>query len=323
MTSERKIGLLAGWGKFPLAVAQGLARQGYQTHCLGVRGHADPALRDCCTDFRWVGLARLGAASRYFRRHGVERVMMAGKIHKFQLFRPWFWLHYWPDFRTLRRFFSHFVTNRRDRRDDTLLLAVVDEFAVDGIAFLPATDLLPELLVKFGQLTRRAPTSAEQRDIDFGWRLARELGRLDVGQSVAIKGESALAVEAIEGTDACILRAGQLCRAGGFTVVKVAKPQQDMRFDVPTIGMGTLQSMVKAGARCLAIEAGRTIAVDLEECVGFADQHQLTIVALREVHDGAAESNSHLQTPWPTTGTANHQESCATTPETLCESRER
>jgi hypothetical protein len=134
--------------------------------------------------------------------------------------------------------------------------------------------------VKQGQLTRRGPSAAQQKDIEFGWTLAKEMGRLDIGQSVAIKDRTALAVEAIEGTDECIRRAGQLCSAGGFTIVKVAKPQQDMRFDVPTIGVGTLETMVQSGAALLAVEAGRTILVDEPQFIEFADENRLIVVAL-------------------------------------------
>jgi UDP-2,3-diacylglucosamine hydrolase len=133
--------------------------------------------------------------------------------------------------------------------------------------------------VKDGTLTRRSPTPAEQNDIEFGWKLAKEMGRLDVGQSVAVKERAALAVEAIEGTDRCIERAGQLCRAGGWVLVKVAKPQQDMRFDVPTIGVTTIENLHKARARVLAIEAGRTILLDQPEVIALADRYGLSIVA--------------------------------------------
>jgi hypothetical protein len=136
------------------------------------------------------------------------------------------------------------------------------------------------LLVKKGRLTRRGPSSVQTDDIRFGWQLAKEMGRLDVGQSVAVKNRAVLAVEAVEGTDQCIRRAGDLCPAGDFTVVKVAKPQQDMRFDVPTVGLGTLESMVAAGARVLAVEADRTILIDREEFLDFANRNKLIIVAL-------------------------------------------
>ena len=149
-----------------------------------------------------------------------------------------------------------------------------------GSTFASALDYCPELLVNEGLLTRRPPTAQELADIEFGWQLAKEMGRLDVGQSVAVKEKAALAVEAIEGTDRCIERAGQLCRAGGWTLVKVAKPQQDMRFDVPTIGVSTIENLHKAGARVLAIEASKTIVIDQPEVIALADRYGLTIVAL-------------------------------------------
>jgi DUF1009 family protein len=133
--------------------------------------------------------------------------------------------------------------------------------------------------VKYGRLTRREPTELQQRDIEFGWRLAREMGRLDIGQSVVVKDRAAIAVEAIEGTDECIRRAAALC-GGGYTVVKVAKPRQDMRFDVPTIGLGTLETMAATGGRVLAVEAGMTIIVDESAVIDFANRHRIAIVAL-------------------------------------------
>jgi DUF1009 family protein len=271
---------LAGWGRFPVAVAEALQRQGLQTYCLGVRGYADPVLADICHDFRWQGLARFGAAARYFKRHQVTEATMAGKIHKTFMFQPWFWVRLLPDLRTVQAFAPHFLSRRRDCKDDTLLARVIDLFAADGIRFGPATDYAPELLVTQGQLTRRAPSAFQWKDIHFGWQIAKEMGRLDVGQSVAVKSQAVLAVEAVEGTDECIRRAGGLCRAGEFTVVKVAKPQQDMRFDVPTIGLGTVQTMLEAGARVLAIEADRTIIVDQPQVVEFADRNRLVIVAV-------------------------------------------
>ncbi len=280
--SARRIGLLAGWGRYPLVIAESLKRQGCETYCLGLAGHADPALAERCCEFRWIGLAKLGQAIRYFRRRRVTEAVMAGKIHKTVLFQPWMWLRLLPDWRMLREAIPHFLTRRKDCRDDSLLTMMVEAFAADGIRFLPPTDFAPDLLVKPGVLTRRRPSAWQRKDIAFGWTLAKEMGRLDVGQSVAVKAQAVLAVEAIEGTDACIRRAGRLCPAGGFTVVKVAKPQQDMRFDVPTIGLGTLQSMVEAGALVLAVEAHRTIIVDEPEVVDFANRHGLIIVALTE-----------------------------------------
>lgn len=282
-----KIGLVAGWGRYPIVVAEALVRQGYRVYCLGIKDHADRSLADICHDYREIGGCKLGKAIRYFRRAGVTRATMAGKVHKVLFFRRFGWLRHMPDLRTIRIFFPHFGTKTKDRKDDTLLRAVVDAYAEDGITFAPATDFAPELLVKLGTLSRRQLRSAEAKDIEFGWQLAKELGRLDVGQSVAVKGQAVLAVEAIEGTDQCIERAGRLCPQGGFTLVKVAKPQQDMRFDVPTIGIGTLETLLASGGRVLAVEADKTILIDQEQVVEFANRHRLTLVAVEE---GRAES---------------------------------
>jgi DUF1009 family protein len=275
------IGLLAGSGRFPLAFAEKTRRLGIPVVCVGIKGEAPPELVPLVDRFYWAGVARLGRMIRCFRREGVRTAVMAGKIRKSVMHTPARWLHFLPDWRTLRFWY---LRGRRDNRDDSLLLGVIDEFARDGIRFASALDLCPELLVTSGVLTRRKPTAAEERDIAFAWDLARAMGRLDVGQSVAVKERAVLAVEAIEGTDQAILRAGSLCRAGGFVVVKVAKPQQDMRFDVPTVGVQTVDTLRRAGGRVLAIEAGRTIILDREQTVRQADCNGLTIVAL----DGAA-----------------------------------
>jgi len=276
----RRIGLMAGWGRYPLVVAEALRRQGCEVYCLGVIGHADPALAKSCDDFRWIGLAKFGSALRYFHRHGITETMMAGKIFKVRLFQRWSWVRHLPDLKTIRMFAPHLLTRKKDCRDDSLLGAIVEEFAAEGIHFAPPTDYAPELLVKPGQLSRHGPSAWQQKDIEFGWKIAKEMGRLDIGQSVAVKDQAVLAVEAVEGTDECIRRAGTLCKAGGFTVVKVAKPQQDMRFDVPTIGLQTLQTLVEAGGKVLAIEAGRTILLDEPEFIAFANEHHLVVVAL-------------------------------------------
>ena len=183
-----------------------------------------------------------------------------------------------PDYRALHLFFSYVF--RKDRKDDTLLLAVISEFERDRLKFDSALDYCPELLVEHGFLTQRKPTTAQWHDIRFGWDIARTMGGLDIGQSIVVNDQAVIAVEAIEGTDRCIQRAGQLCRRGGMTVVKVAKPEQDMRFDVPAVGMKTIQTMHDAGARCLAIEAGMTIMLDQPEVVELADRLGIAIVAL-------------------------------------------
>jgi DUF1009 family protein len=157
---------------------------------------------------------------------------------------------------------------------------MIDEYARDGIRFAPATDFAPELLISAGPLSKRRVTAAEWDDVRYAWHLAKEIGRLDCGQSAAVKGQAVLALEAVEGTDECIRRAGSLCKRGGFTVAKVAKPQQDMRFDVPTIGVGTIETLHQAGGRVLAIEAEKTIVIDRDEVVALADKYGISLIAL-------------------------------------------
>ncbi len=270
------LGLLAGWGRYPIVVARKAKQIGLQVVCVGIRDHASAELASLCDHFYWAGIARLGRMIRCFRKHGVRTAVMAGKIQKSVMHTPWRIVRLMPDWRTI---LFWFFRRRRDNRDDSLLHGLIDEFARDGITFTSALDICPELLVKPGVLTRRRPAASEERDIAFGWELAKEMGRLDVGQSVAVKERAVLAVEAIEGTDRAIARAGELCPAGGFTVVKVAKPQQDMRFDVPTIGMSTIETLHRAGGRVLAIEADKTILIDRDETLALADRCGLCIVA--------------------------------------------
>src|SRR5439155_5422672 len=247
------------------------------------KNHVDAALRDVCDSFALSGVAHMGSHIRFFRRRGITQATLAGKVFKHKiLFGRLGWLSLIPDLTTIRAFFPLFILGKKNRSDDTLLTVVVDSFARNGITMSPATDFAPQLLARPGQLTRRGPTPAEQFDIEFGWSLAKEIGRLDIGQSVAVKGPAVIAVEAVEGTDACSCRAGELCPQGGFTVVKVAKPQQDMRFDVPTIGLGTIHSLISARATVLAIEAHKTIIVDEPQVVALANQHNLAIVSLEK-----------------------------------------
>jgi DUF1009 family protein len=210
---------------------------------------------------------------------------MAGKIFKTKLYQRSQWLRHLPDLTFWRHFYPNFLTGQKDCRDDTLLNTVVDLYAAGGVRFAPAVDFAPELLVNEGVLTKASPTSAQRKDIEFGWQVAREMGRLDIGQSVIIKSRTVIAVEAIEGTDACIRRVADLAGDGGFTVVKVAKPNQDMRFDVPTVGVGTIESIHAAGGSVLAIEADKTIVLDHEQTVARADELGIVVVAIADGDD--------------------------------------
>lgn len=275
MTPE-PIGLLAGWGRFPVVFAQKAKSLGIPVVCVGIRGMADrAALEPHCHRFYWTRLASLGRPIRCFQRERVRRWTMAGKVFKVQIFSGR-WFTFVPDLRMIRFWFFR---RRPDNADDNITRGLIAEFAREGLECTSALELCPELLVRRGVLTRRAPTSREEADIEYGWRLAKEMGRLDVGQSVAVRDRAVLAVEAIEGTDAAIRRAGELCPAGGFVVVKVAKPDQDMRFDVPTVGPSTIQSIKAAGGKVLAVEAEKTILIDEADTIRLADEAGIALVA--------------------------------------------
>ncbi len=277
-TCRGRLGLLAGGGLFPINFAKAAQKQGYSVFCCGVLGMVSDELADVCDDFAVAPLGRIGKAIRLFKKAGIDRAVMAGKIEKIALFKRFRWIRHMPDLRTLHMLFRY---ARKDKKDDTLLLAVIREFERDQILFESALKYCPELLVNHGFLTRRKPSPAQWRDIRFGWEMAKAIGRLDIGQTVIVKDTAVIAVEAIEGTDATIRRAGDLCPRGGFTVIKVSKPQQDMRFDVPTIGIQTLQTMQESGGRVLAIESGMTILLERDEVVALADRLGIAVVSLK------------------------------------------
>jgi len=279
---RRPIGVMAGWGRLPFAVAQALRKQGRRVVGVGIRDHADPRLAELCEQFDWIGVGGIGRGIRLLRGWGVTEAAMAGKVHKTMFLRRGWWLRHFPDWTCIKAFYPQLLTGSKDRKDDTLLGTLVAAYARGGITFLSATDFAPELLVKAGQIVGRPLTAKQKKDVEFGWQIAKEMGQIDVGQSVCVKDQAVIAVEAIEGTDACIQRAGQLCEANGFTVVKVAKPQQDMRWDVPTVGVQTLETIAKAGGRVLAIEAGRTFLLDDQDFRQAAQQLKVSVVALDE-----------------------------------------
>jgi DUF1009 family protein len=279
-SKSKRIGLIAGWGKFPVCVASRLRQQNFEVHCVAIRGHTDPVLEEICTSYRMFGMGRMGAQARFLRKAGVDSALMAGKIFKTILFqRKRDLINHLPDLTCIRHFYPIYVSKSKDQRDDTLLGAVVDLYASCGITFRPATDFAPELLVKEGPLTSTSPSRNQQKDIEFGWAMAKQMGKLDIGQTVVVKNQAVMAVEAIEGTDECIRRAGSLCQ-GGFTVVKVAKPNQDMRFDVPTVGVGTIETIHKSGGNVLAIEAAKTIILEEEKVVQTAERLGVIVVAV-------------------------------------------
>lgn len=276
------IGIVAGWGSYPIAVARSLKEQGRAVVVAALHDHADPVLGRYSDAMRWFGVARLGGHQRLFQQHGVEQVVLAGKLFKDRLlYHGRGWIGLLPDWTTFRACYDIVVTRRASSGDDSYMTAVVQSFARRGMQVVPGTDFAPQLLVEEGCLTDTRPAPAVMSDIEFAWPIAKSMGGMDIGQSVTVRDRAILAVEAIEGTDACIDRTGQLCPRGGFTLVKVAKPQQDRRFDLPTIGLRTIERLQRAGGRAIAIEAGQTILVDRDQVLAAADRAGIAIVSLK------------------------------------------
>jgi DUF1009 family protein len=275
---RESLGLIAGEGSFPRHVLRGAKAAGLRVVVVGLRGSHDRSIREGADAFYVAGIAKLGRWIRIFRREGVTRAIMAGGVRKrrmleLPLWRQW--LAYLPDWASIKVWF--FAAS--DRRNDTLLAAVAHEMSRQGVELVDSTQYCRDAMAVEGLMTRKALSAGQQADADLGWRIAREMGRLDVGQAVAVKDLDVIAVEAIEGTDAMIERAGQLCRSGGWTLVKVAKPNQDMRFDVPTIGPDTIERLAQAGARALVVEADKTLCLERDKVIALANELGLTVVS--------------------------------------------
>lgn len=275
------IGLVAGWGSFPTEVAQSLIRDGRHVCCVAITGHASTDLESICDHVLWSGVGKLGRHLRYFRKSGVEQVTMAGKLFKSDiLYSGSMFLRHLPDLTCIRTFAPALLGRKRDARDDNLLLAVTNAYTRYGMEVCAATEFAPELLVKEGLLAGPSPSARQRGDIEAGWTVAKQMGGMDIGQSITIKDGTVIAVEAMEGTDACIERTGTLCRRGGWTLVKVSKPNQDMRFDVPTIGPQTIERVRDAGGTAIAIEANLTILVEQQRTLELARKAGITIMAI-------------------------------------------
>ncbi|MCL2346826.1 MAG: UDP-2,3-diacylglucosamine diphosphatase LpxI [Planctomycetaceae bacterium] len=274
----KRIGIIAGFGDYPVLLAKYMKQRDYQIYCLGVRDQVKPEIREYCESFCEMGFGQFGKAVRFLQKNHVTEATMAGGIAKRQFYQKGMILRHWPDWYTIRLFAPHFLFRTKDNTSDSLLLTCVSAFERCGIKLLPGTDLAPELLVKREQLTKKTPTATQWKDIHFGWKIAKEMGRLDIGQTVTVKDQTIIAVEAMEGTDECILRSGRMC--DGITVLKVAKPQQDMRFDLPCFGMQTMKTLADAGAKVLVVEADRSIFINKQDLVDFADKNDIAIVAL-------------------------------------------
>ncbi len=258
-------------GELPLAVAEEARSQGYSIVAIGLESLADRALASVADETTWISVAKLGTIINTLKKAGVREAVMAGKVPKSLLYKS----RLIPDARAVKLLFS-----LKDRSDDAILLAVTKELEKDGIILRNTTDFSAGLLTPEGILTKKKPSESEWKDIRFGWEIAKEIGRIDIGQTVVIKDRAVMAVEAIEGTDEAIRRGGSLAREGAV-VVKIAKPRQDMRFDVPAAGLDTLTAMRAVRARVLALEAGKSILMGREKVVAAANKAGITIVGYR------------------------------------------
>ncbi len=274
-SKHEPVGLIAGSGRVPFLVADGVRKAGRPLVILGLRGSASQRLRALADEFTWVGITRMGGWLTALRRRGVHEAVMIGGVRKKEIYSPLRLVRYIPDIRTARLWYHKL---RKDKRDNAVLLAVADELRTIGIELVSSVKYCKEHLAEDGLMTRTALPDSVSADVEFAWRIARASADLDIGQSLAVKERDIIAVEAMEGTDAMIRRAGRLCRVGGWTMVKVARPKQDMRFDVPAIGPSTIRNLKNAKCVCLVIEAGKTLIVDKPATLELADKLGISIV---------------------------------------------
>jgi UDP-2,3-diacylglucosamine hydrolase len=269
MSDGAPLGLIAGNGRFPFLVARAARREGRRIVAVAIREEAEPDIEAEADETHWVGLGQLGRCIEALRDAGVREAVMAGQVKHRQIFSDIV-----PDLKLLGVLARLAVKNT-----DSLIGGVADALAREGITLLSSTRLLEDQLATPGAMTRRSPSAAERKDVEYGCSVARTLAELDVGQTVVVKDRAAVALEAMEGTDEAIRRAGRIAGAG-CSVVKVAKPRQDMRFDVPVVGEGTLAAMSESGARVLAVDAGKTLLIDRPAFLQAADQAGLVVWGL-------------------------------------------
>jgi DUF1009 family protein len=270
----KPLGLIAGNGRFPFLVAEEARKAGRRVVAVAFKEEADPALEQVVDKIHWLYVGQLNKWIKTFKTEGVEEVVMAGLVRHTNMYDDLRRFH--PDLRILRIFFK-----AKDRKADTLLGALADDLAKDGLRLMPSITHLQHCLAPAGVLTKRKPTAEELADIKFGFQLAKGMAGLDVGQTVCVKKKGVVAVEAMEGTDKCIRRAGDMTR-GSFVVVKVSKPKQDLRFDVPVIGLNTIETINESGGGVLAVEAGKTLILDQEKVVEWANSAKVCIVGVKE-----------------------------------------
>lgn len=271
------LGLIAGGGMLPALTVQGMRRAGYRVACVGFSGYYEPELPALCDHFASVGIARPGSWVRRFRRWHVSQAVMLGKVRKSAQYDPMRWLRFLPDAMFLGMWWRTF---RHDARPATMLRELAKQLSQRGLELMDSTQFIPECLADVGVMTARQPTPEQWADIQFGWPLVLKLNELDIGQALAISERDVVAVEAIEGTDRMIARAGELCRGRAWTLIKTPKPNHDMRLDVPTVGPDTIENLHRAGAGCLAVEARRVIIADKAQTLELAQRYRIAVVGV-------------------------------------------
>ncbi len=274
--TTNKIGLIAGEGKMPVYIAQKATAEGYEVYVAGAKGNAkEEDFKNCARVFQYFRLGQLGAGIRFFKEHGVTRVVMAGRVQHTSIFS-----NLMPDLRGAK-----FLASLKNMQTKNILSRVMDEFKKDGIEFEHSALFLEDFMPPQGVLSARKPTAEEEKTVAFGYKIAKAVAALDIGLTCVVSQNAVIAVEGMEGTDRCILRAGELYKhsaekKAAVAVVKVARPDQDNRFDLPVIGKGTLESLHQAGFEVLAFEAGKTLVLDLAEVIQLADKYGICLTAV-------------------------------------------
>ena len=269
MASPNRYGLIAGNGRFPFLVLEAARSQGIDMVVAAIKEETSPDIERQARTVHWLSLGQLGKLIKTFKTEGVTKAIMAGQVKHKQIFSGIL-----PDLKMMQ-----VLASLATRNTDSLIGAVARVLEDEGIHLIESTLFLEPLLPRPGVLTKRPPSEDEQKDLEYGYKLARELGRLDVGQTVVVADAACVAVEAMEGTDAVIQRAASLANGRALRVVKLAKPNQDLRFDVPVIGIPTVEVLRRSGATAMAIEAGKTLMIDRDELLREADAAAITIVA--------------------------------------------
>jgi hypothetical protein len=272
---EGPLGLIAGEGIFPTLVARGAHARGRKVVAAAFSGFAWPELRDEVDVFKWVGIVRLGQWIRVLRNEGCTQAILVGRVAKEKIYDRWRWFQYIPDLRTINVWFRYL---HRDKRDQSVLRCIDRELASEGIHLIDSTTYCAEHLATQGVMTRTNLSAKQWDDVRFGWDLCQSISRLDIGQSMAVCDKNVIAVEAVEGTNAMIERAGQLCRVGGWTMIKVSNVNRDMRLDVPTVGTTTIEKLHAARASALVLEPGKTIILEKAKVLELADRYRIAVV---------------------------------------------